>query len=69
MHVADFEDDYLPLAQMNNDMLLRFHTTTTNADDVLPPPKNNKDVNGTPEKEQWRAACIEEIKGKQEFQS
>eukprot|EP00965_Chrysotila_dentata_P147050 4854725-Pleurochrysis_carterae.AAC.1 len=45
-------------------MLLRLHTTATNGSDVLPPPKNYKDFYGRPDEEEWRAACIEEFKGK-----
>eukprot|EP00965_Chrysotila_dentata_P105556 3486140-Pleurochrysis_carterae.AAC.1 len=46
-------------------MLLCLHTTATNASDVLPPPaKNCKDIHGCPDEEEWRAACIEEFKGK-----
>eukprot|EP00965_Chrysotila_dentata_P071400 2359649-Pleurochrysis_carterae.AAC.5 len=62
MHVAEFED-YLPLAKMDNSMLLCLHITATNAFDVLPPPKNYKDIDGRPAQKEWRAACIEEFKG------
>eukprot|EP00965_Chrysotila_dentata_P151621 5011231-Pleurochrysis_carterae.AAC.1 len=45
-------------------MLLYLHTAAANASDVLPPPKNYKDIHGCPDEEEWRAACIEEFKGK-----
>ena len=64
MHVNDFDDNYLPLARIDDDMLLCLHTTATNASDVLPLPKNYKDIHGRPDEEEWRAACIEEFKGK-----
>eukprot|EP00965_Chrysotila_dentata_P135538 4480716-Pleurochrysis_carterae.AAC.1 len=44
-------------------MLLCLYTTAANASDVLPPPKNYKDIHGRPNEEEWRAACIEEFKG------
>eukprot|EP00965_Chrysotila_dentata_P095225 3147582-Pleurochrysis_carterae.AAC.1 len=62
MHVNDFDDDYLPLARID-DMLLCLHTAAANASDVLPPPKNYKDINARPDGEEWRAACIKEFKG------
>eukprot|EP00965_Chrysotila_dentata_P104309 3444430-Pleurochrysis_carterae.AAC.1 len=64
MHVTDFDENYLPLTEMDNDFLLCLHTTATDASDVLPPPKNYKDIGGRPDEEEWRAACIEEFKGK-----
>eukprot|EP00965_Chrysotila_dentata_P061157 2026195-Pleurochrysis_carterae.AAC.1 len=64
MHVNDFDGDYLPLANTDDDMLLCLLTTAANVSDVLPPPKNYKDIHGHPDEEKWRAACIEEIKGK-----
>eukprot|EP00965_Chrysotila_dentata_P167665 5537265-Pleurochrysis_carterae.AAC.1 len=64
MHVNDFDDDYLPLARIDEDMLLCVHTTAANASDVLPPAKNYKDINGRPDEEEWRVACIEDVKGK-----
>eukprot|EP00965_Chrysotila_dentata_P175171 5782329-Pleurochrysis_carterae.AAC.1 len=65
MHVNAFDDDYLPLARIGDEMLLCLHTAATNASDVLTPrPKNYKDINGRPDEEKWRAACIEEFKGK-----
>eukprot|EP00965_Chrysotila_dentata_P156653 5175779-Pleurochrysis_carterae.AAC.1 len=45
-------------------MLLCLHTTAANASDLLPPPKSYKDIHGRPDKEKWRAAYIEEFKGK-----
>eukprot|EP00965_Chrysotila_dentata_P154920 5119370-Pleurochrysis_carterae.AAC.2 len=36
LHVNDFNDDCLPPARMDDDMLLCFHTTAANASDVLP---------------------------------
>eukprot|EP00965_Chrysotila_dentata_P006541 213303-Pleurochrysis_carterae.AAC.1 len=45
-------------------MLLCLHITAANASDVLPPPKNYKDIHGRPDEEEWHAACIEEFKGK-----
>eukprot|EP00965_Chrysotila_dentata_P141152 4665617-Pleurochrysis_carterae.AAC.1 len=45
-------------------MLLCLHTTAANASDVLPPPKNYKEVHGRPDEEEWRAACVKEFKGK-----
>eukprot|EP00965_Chrysotila_dentata_P152787 5049631-Pleurochrysis_carterae.AAC.1 len=45
-------------------MLLCLHATAANASDVLPPPKNKKDIHGRPDEEDWRAACIKEFKGK-----
>eukprot|EP00965_Chrysotila_dentata_P167233 5522004-Pleurochrysis_carterae.AAC.1 len=45
-------------------MLLCLHITAANASDVLPSPKNYKDFHGRPDEEEWRAACIEEFKGK-----
>eukprot|EP00965_Chrysotila_dentata_P085820 2832058-Pleurochrysis_carterae.AAC.1 len=41
--VNDFNDDYLPLAEMDNEMLLCLYTTAINASNVLPPIKNYKD--------------------------
>eukprot|EP00965_Chrysotila_dentata_P044011 1462805-Pleurochrysis_carterae.AAC.2 len=64
MHVKDFDDDYLPLARINDDMLLCLQTAAANASDVLPPPKNYKDIHVRPDEAEWRAACIEEFKGK-----
>eukprot|EP00965_Chrysotila_dentata_P023805 788520-Pleurochrysis_carterae.AAC.1 len=64
MHVNDFGDDYLPIARIGDDMLLCLHTAAANASNVLPPPQNYKDINGSPGKEEWRAACIKEFKGK-----
>eukprot|EP00965_Chrysotila_dentata_P072886 2409339-Pleurochrysis_carterae.AAC.1 len=64
MHVNDFDYDYIPLARIEDDMLLCLHTTAANASDVLPPPKNHKDIHGRPDEEEWRADCIEEFKGK-----
>eukprot|EP00965_Chrysotila_dentata_P178054 5881799-Pleurochrysis_carterae.AAC.1 len=64
MRVNEFDDDYLPLARIDDDMLLCLHTAAANASDVLPPPKIYKDINGRPDEEGWRAACIEEFKGK-----
>eukprot|EP00965_Chrysotila_dentata_P191965 6174875-Pleurochrysis_carterae.AAC.2 len=49
---------------MDNDMLLCLHTRATNASDALPSPQNYKDIDGRPDEEEWRAACIEEFKGK-----
>eukprot|EP00965_Chrysotila_dentata_P181594 5994593-Pleurochrysis_carterae.AAC.1 len=57
-------NDYLPLARMDNDMLLCLHTAAANASDVLPPPENYKDIDGRPDEEGWRAACIKGFKGK-----
>eukprot|EP00965_Chrysotila_dentata_P034482 1147545-Pleurochrysis_carterae.AAC.1 len=62
MHVNDYDDDNLPLARI--DMLLCLHTAAANASDVLPPPKNYKAIHGRPDEEEWRAACMEEFKGK-----
>eukprot|EP00965_Chrysotila_dentata_P037258 1239548-Pleurochrysis_carterae.AAC.1 len=62
MHVSDFDGDYLPLANIDDDMLLCVHTTAANAFDVVPPPKNYKDIHCRPDEEEWRAACIEEFK-------
>eukprot|EP00965_Chrysotila_dentata_P008501 276582-Pleurochrysis_carterae.AAC.1 len=45
-------------------MLLCLHTTAANAYDVLPPPLNYKDIHGRPDEKEWRAARIEEFKGK-----
>eukprot|EP00965_Chrysotila_dentata_P156219 5161210-Pleurochrysis_carterae.AAC.1 len=64
MHVNDFDDNYLPLARIDDDMLLCLHTTAANASDILTPPKNYQDIHGRPDEEEWRAACIEEFKGK-----
>eukprot|EP00965_Chrysotila_dentata_P173486 5727690-Pleurochrysis_carterae.AAC.1 len=65
MHVNDFDDDHLPLARIDDvDMLLCLHTAAANASDVLPPPQNYKDIHGRPDKEEWRATCVEEFKGK-----
>eukprot|EP00965_Chrysotila_dentata_P022806 756066-Pleurochrysis_carterae.AAC.1 len=65
MHVNDFDGDYLPLANIDDAMLLCLHTTAANASaDVLPPPKNYKDIHGLPDEDGWRAACFEEFKGK-----
>eukprot|EP00965_Chrysotila_dentata_P115920 3832125-Pleurochrysis_carterae.AAC.1 len=64
MQVNDFDDDYLPLSRIDDDMLLSLHTTAANAYDVLPPPKKYEDINGRPDEEEWRAACMEEFKGK-----
>eukprot|EP00965_Chrysotila_dentata_P016475 545842-Pleurochrysis_carterae.AAC.1 len=64
MHVTDFNDNYLPLAEMDNDMLFCLHTPATDASDVLPSPKNYKDIDGSPDEEEWRKACIETFKGK-----
>eukprot|EP00965_Chrysotila_dentata_P095515 3157067-Pleurochrysis_carterae.AAC.1 len=64
MHVNDFDDSYLPLARIDDNMLPCLHTTAVNASDVLPPPKNYKELRGCPDKEELRAACIEEFKGK-----
>eukprot|EP00965_Chrysotila_dentata_P079649 2627163-Pleurochrysis_carterae.AAC.1 len=50
MHVNDFDDDYLPLANIDDDILLCLHTTAANASDVPPPPKNYKDINGRADK-------------------
>eukprot|EP00965_Chrysotila_dentata_P156147 5158558-Pleurochrysis_carterae.AAC.1 len=45
-------------------MLLCLHTSTAaNAPDVLPPPKNYMEIHGRPDKEEWRATCIEKFKG------
>eukprot|EP00965_Chrysotila_dentata_P256403 6212527-Pleurochrysis_carterae.AAC.1 len=59
MHVNDFDDNYLPLARIDDDMLLCLYTAAANASDVLTPPKNYKDIHGRPEEEEWRATCIE----------
>eukprot|EP00965_Chrysotila_dentata_P098561 3258014-Pleurochrysis_carterae.AAC.1 len=64
MHVNDFDDYYLPLARIDNDMSLCLHTRAANASDVLPPPKNFKDIHSRPDEEEWGAACMEEFKGK-----
>eukprot|EP00965_Chrysotila_dentata_P165706 5470965-Pleurochrysis_carterae.AAC.1 len=64
MHVNDFDDDYLPLARIDDDMLLCLHTAAANTSDVLPPPSNYKDIHGRPYEEEWRAACLDEFKGK-----
>eukprot|EP00965_Chrysotila_dentata_P172846 5704060-Pleurochrysis_carterae.AAC.2 len=65
MHESGFDNDYLPLSRIDDDMLLCLHTATATASDVLPPPKNyNKDIHGRPDEEEWRAACIGEFKGK-----
>eukprot|EP00965_Chrysotila_dentata_P172240 5683800-Pleurochrysis_carterae.AAC.1 len=45
-------------------MLLCLHTTAANAFDVLPPPKNYKEVHGLPVEEERRAACIEEFRAR-----
>eukprot|EP00965_Chrysotila_dentata_P135408 4477069-Pleurochrysis_carterae.AAC.1 len=45
-------------------MLLCLHTTAANASDVLPPSKNYKDIHSRPDEDEWRAACIEEFKGR-----
>eukprot|EP00965_Chrysotila_dentata_P064293 2130340-Pleurochrysis_carterae.AAC.1 len=45
-------------------MLLCLHTAAANASDVLPAPKNYKDIHGRPDEKGWRAACTEEFKGK-----
>eukprot|EP00965_Chrysotila_dentata_P131520 4347548-Pleurochrysis_carterae.AAC.9 len=65
MHVTDINDDYLPVAEMHNGMLLCLHTTATNAYDVLRSPNNYKDIDGRPDEEKWRAACIKELNGEQ----
>eukprot|EP00965_Chrysotila_dentata_P057319 1901301-Pleurochrysis_carterae.AAC.2 len=57
MHVNDFDDDYLPLARIDDNMLLCRHTTAANASDVLPPPKNYKDIHDRPDEEEWRAVA------------
>eukprot|EP00965_Chrysotila_dentata_P019196 639086-Pleurochrysis_carterae.AAC.1 len=66
MHVNDLDDDYLPLGARIEDgmFLLCLHTTAANASDVLPPPKNCKDIHGRPDEEECHPACIEEFKGK-----
>eukprot|EP00965_Chrysotila_dentata_P157853 5214908-Pleurochrysis_carterae.AAC.5 len=35
MHVNDFDDDYLPLARINDDMLLCVYTTAANASRLM----------------------------------
>eukprot|EP00965_Chrysotila_dentata_P065652 2175766-Pleurochrysis_carterae.AAC.1 len=45
-------------------MLLCLHTTAANTSDVLPPPKNYKDIHGRPDEEEWHAAGMEELRGK-----
>eukprot|EP00965_Chrysotila_dentata_P153262 5065353-Pleurochrysis_carterae.AAC.2 len=45
-------------------MLLCLHTTAANASHVLPPTKNYMDIHSRPDEEEWRAAYIEEFKGK-----
>eukprot|EP00965_Chrysotila_dentata_P042532 1410837-Pleurochrysis_carterae.AAC.1 len=35
MHVHDFDDDYLPLAKIDDDMLLCLHTAAANASDMF----------------------------------
>eukprot|EP00965_Chrysotila_dentata_P069588 2298438-Pleurochrysis_carterae.AAC.1 len=64
MHVYDFDGDYLPLANIDDDLLRCHQPTRANASDVLTPPKNYKDIHGRPDEEEWRASCIEEFKGK-----
>eukprot|EP00965_Chrysotila_dentata_P248478 6208355-Pleurochrysis_carterae.AAC.1 len=64
MHVNDFDDDYLPLARIDDDILICLHTTAANASDALPLHKSYKDIHGRPDEEEWRAACIEEFEGK-----
>eukprot|EP00965_Chrysotila_dentata_P117285 3876349-Pleurochrysis_carterae.AAC.1 len=64
MHVNYFDDDYLPLARIYDDMLLCLNTTAANASDVPPSPKNYTDIHGRPDEQEWRAACIEEFEGK-----
>eukprot|EP00965_Chrysotila_dentata_P150903 4986510-Pleurochrysis_carterae.AAC.1 len=64
MHLNDFDDSCLPLARIDDDMLLCFHNTAANAPDVLSPSKNYKEIHGRPDEDEWRAACIEEFKGK-----
>eukprot|EP00965_Chrysotila_dentata_P023869 790822-Pleurochrysis_carterae.AAC.1 len=49
---------------MDNGMMLCLHTTATNASDVSPSPKSYKEIGGRPDEEEWRAACVEEFKGK-----
>eukprot|EP00965_Chrysotila_dentata_P134291 4440773-Pleurochrysis_carterae.AAC.1 len=61
MHVNDFDDSYLPLARINDDMLLCLHTTAASASDVLPPPNNY--ILSRPDKEKWRVACMEGVQG------
>eukprot|EP00965_Chrysotila_dentata_P219929 6191444-Pleurochrysis_carterae.AAC.1 len=55
MHVTDFDDEYLPLARIDDDMLLFLHTTAANASEVLPRPRNYKDINGRHDEQDWRA--------------
>eukprot|EP00965_Chrysotila_dentata_P022876 758323-Pleurochrysis_carterae.AAC.1 len=64
MHVNDFDDDNLTLARIDDDMLLGLHTKAAKASNVLLPPKNYKDTYCRPDEEKWRAACMEEFKGK-----
>eukprot|EP00965_Chrysotila_dentata_P232736 6199165-Pleurochrysis_carterae.AAC.1 len=42
MHVTDFDEDYLLLAEKDNNMLLCLHTMSTISSDVLPPPKTTR---------------------------
>eukprot|EP00965_Chrysotila_dentata_P134625 4453215-Pleurochrysis_carterae.AAC.1 len=62
MHVNSFAGDYLPITNIDDDMLLCLYITAANASDVLPPPKNYRDIHGRSDEEEWRAACIEEFK-------
>eukprot|EP00965_Chrysotila_dentata_P203007 6181468-Pleurochrysis_carterae.AAC.1 len=65
VHMNDFDaKDYLPLVRIDDGMLLCLQTTAANASGVLPPPKNYKDIHGRPDEQEWRAACMEEFKGK-----
>eukprot|EP00965_Chrysotila_dentata_P261153 6214155-Pleurochrysis_carterae.AAC.5 len=62
MHVNAVDDNHLPLARIDDGMLLCLHTTAAKASDALPSPKNYKDIYGRPEAEERRAACIEEFR-------